>query len=219
MGIIVYTLAAIIGLFSLVAGVWRLASNRYALPCPAWLSWFVEMDNPCIKTYRAATIIDHLSVGWGMAVLDVGCGPGRLTIPLAKKVGDQGEVVALDIQSGMIRRAEEKAIAENLNNIHFIQAAIGNAKLQKNHFDQALLVTVLGEIPHKAEVLAAIYAALKPGGVLSVTEIIFDPHYQSRQSVTQSAISVGFQVNAFFGNRMAYTLNFIKPISVTKSFN
>jgi len=37
----------------------------------------------------------------GMAVLDAGCGPGRLAIPIARQVGPQGEVVAMDIQAGM----------------------------------------------------------------------------------------------------------------------
>ena len=72
---------------NLGAVVWRLASGRRSIPCPAWLSWMVELDNPFTKTNRAATIVERLDLQPGMAVLDVGCGPGRLTIPIATKVG------------------------------------------------------------------------------------------------------------------------------------
>ena len=75
----------------------------------------------------------------------------------------------------------------------------------------SLLVTVLGEIPDRKAVLAEIFDSLKPDGILSVTEVIADPHFQRRESVTSAAKSVGFVEGAFFGNRIAYTINFEKP--------
>lgn len=105
---------ALLVLLPLIFFVWRLASRRHTLPCPAWLRWLVELDNPFTQTNRARVIIDHLDLQPGMKVLDVGCGPGRLTIPLAQKVGPQGQVVAIDIQPGMLRRAQEKAEAAHL---------------------------------------------------------------------------------------------------------
>jgi cyanophycinase-like exopeptidase len=53
---------------------------------------------------------------------------------------------------------------------------------------------------------------LKPGGLLSVTEVIFDPHFQSRQTVARLARSAGFRETASRGNRIAFTLNFEKPV-------
>src|SRR5262249_48157085 len=112
-----------------------------------------------------------------MAVLDAGCGPGRVAIPIARQVGPRGEVVAMDIQAGMLQRAREKAAAANLANIRFLEGGLGEGKLGRNRFDRSVLVTVLGEIPDREAALREIFDALKPGGMLSVTEIIFDPHF------------------------------------------
>jgi ubiquinone/menaquinone biosynthesis C-methylase UbiE len=142
-----------------------------------------------------------------MQVLDVGCGPGRLAIPIAGQVGPQGNVLAMDIQPGMLRRAQKKAQAANLGNIQFLQAGAGEGRLERGRYDRALLVTVLGEIPDRQAALKEIYEALKPGGVLSVTEIMLDPHYQSREKILRLAGPVGFREAGFFGNRLAFTLN------------
>lgn len=202
---------SIIAFFVLIWIMWRLFSRRCSLPCPTWLGWLVEMDNPFTKVNQAATIIQHLDLQPGMTVLDVGCGPGRLTIPVANKVGSNGEVVAMDIQSGMLRRTEEKAQAAGLTNIKFFLGGVGEKKLEHDKFDRALLVTVLGEIPNRKIALKEIFDALKPGGILSITEIIFDPHFQRRNTVLRLTNSVGFREKKLFGNCIAFTLNLEKP--------
>jgi SAM-dependent methyltransferase len=216
MATIVYIIFGLVGVIALVAAGWRLASRRYTLPCPVWLRWFVEFDNPFTGTDRADVIVRHLDLQPGMKVLDIGCGPGRLTIPIARQVGPQGEVVAIDLQPGMLRRARQKAQAAGLNNVRFLQAGVGagaagDGILQAGRADRALLVTVLGEIPNREAALKEIFNALKPGGILSVSEVIFDPHYQSRGTVVRLAGAVGFREKAFFGNRAAFTLNLEKP--------
>lgn len=207
----VYILLGLIGVIILIAITWRFASRRHALPCPVWLRWLVELDNPFARISRAAIITEHLDLQPGMAVLDAGCGPGRVTIPVAQKVGKQGKVVAVDIQPGMLQRAREKARQANISDIQFVQAGLGEGKLGNGQFDRALLVTVLGEIPDWEAALKEIFDALKPGGILSVTEIIFDPHFQGRNSVARYAATAGFREKDFYGNRIAFTLNLEKP--------
>jgi len=208
-----YVLLVLLGAIVVVAIIWRVASRGRSVPCPAWLGWLVELDNPFTKTNRAAVIVERLDLQVGMAVLDVGCGPGRLTIPIARKVGPRGEVVAMDMQGPMLQRAQDKAQAASLTNIQFLRAGAGEGKLGRNRFDRALLVTVLGEIPDRQAALREIFAALKLGGILSVTEVIFVPHFQSRQTVARLACSVGFREKACHGNRIAFTFNFEKPAS------
>ena len=196
----------------LIAIIWRLASNRRSLPCPVWLRWLVELDNPFTKTNRAAFIVETLALSSGMKVLDAGCGPGRLTVPLAQRVGPNGQVVALDIQPGMLERAKAKAASAGCTNVSYIAAAIGEGALPKNNFDRVVLVTVLGEIPNRAAAFAELFGTLKPGGILAVVEVIFDPHFQSRNAVLKLAESSGFRACAFFGRSLAYVVHLERPV-------
>src|SRR6185436_13813311 len=164
-----YFFLGLVGIVVVVSLAWRFGSRRYTLPCPAWLRWMVELDNPFAKTNRAEEIVRHLELRPGMTVLDIGCGPGRVAIPVARQVGPQGRVVAIDLQPGMLSRAQEKARAADVSNIRFIQAGVGNGRLDVPQADRVLLVTVLGEIPNREAALKEIFGALKPGGILSVT--------------------------------------------------
>src|SRR5262245_58497097 len=132
---LLYIVLGVVGFILLGWIVWRSASRRSSLPCPAWLGWMVELDNPFARSVRASTVVKRLDIEPGMKVLDVGCGPGRLTIPLAQQVGPHGEVLATDIQPAMLRRAQAKGQAAGLNNIRFLQAGAGEGKLERSRFD------------------------------------------------------------------------------------
>lgn len=200
-----------VGVAIAALAVWQIASRRYALPCPVWLAWLVELDNPFARENRAATIIGHLALQSGMQVLDAGCGPGRLSLPIAQKVLPGGQVVAIDLQAGMLDRTRAKAEAAGTTNIQFLRGALGQGHLPAERFDRAVMVTVLGEIPDRAAAMRELFAALKPGGILSVTETLFDPHYVSRSSALELGVAAGFRRRALFGNALAYTLHLERP--------
>jgi ubiquinone/menaquinone biosynthesis C-methylase UbiE len=195
----------LVALTALGAIVWRVASRRQSLPCPSWLGWFVELDNPFTKINRAHAIVRSLDLRPGMHVLDVGCGPGRITLPIAEAV-QPGEVVAMDIQPGMLARVRDRAQAAQVENVRLLEAGAGEGKLGRAQFDRAVLVTVLGEIPNQAAAMREVFDALKPGGMLSVTEVVFDPHFQTRRTVRRLSAAAGFREKQFLGGALAYTL-------------
>ncbi len=205
--------AALVLLLVGISFWWRYASRRRSLPCPAWLAWLLE--NPVTDRLTGGhPPLEILALKQGMRVIDVGCGPGRLTIPVARQVGPQGEVVALDMQPEMLRKLEKRIAASGLSNIRTILGGIGQAEIGRDVFDLALLVTVLGEIPDREAALREIYASLKPGGILSVTEIFPDPHYQTRDTVRTLGQGAGFRLDREHGSVRSFTMNFVKPISI-----
>ena len=186
---------------------WRQLSRRRSVPCPVWMVPLLE--NPYVRSVAGASILlERAHVDRGMRILDVGCGPGRLAVPAAERVGPQGEVLGVDIQPGMLSELESRARACGLTNVRTLQAAVGQGRIGVGAFDRALLVTVLGGIPDRVAALRDIQAALRPNGLLSITEVFPDPHYQARSKVLALAEQAGLEFEEAFGNRVAFTLNF-----------
>ena len=192
---------------------WRLASRRTVLPCPAALSLLVEMENPLARVTRSECVIAQLGLGRGARVADIGCGPGRVSLPLAQTVGPEGEVFAVDLQEAMLAKVNARARDRNIANIRLWPADARAPGLPAGSLDGAVAVMSLGEIPDLPVVFAAVHASLKPGGRFLVAESLFDPHFINRKKLTALAVAAGFTESHAVGNRLAYTIVFIRPMS------
>nr|MBW4623859.1 class I SAM-dependent methyltransferase [Cyanosarcina radialis HA8281-LM2] len=126
-------------------------------------------------------------------------------------ISPNGAVVALDGQPAMLEEVKKRMAAKQLTNVRTLLSRIDRDELERDSFDRALLVAVLGEIPDREAALRHIFAALKSGGLLSITEVIPDPHYQPKSLVCHLAEAAGFQFDSQYGNWLAFTLNFKKP--------
>lgn len=189
--------------------LWRWASRYRSLPCPTWLAGGLEsslMD----KIAGTQVTLDRLGLQPGQRVLEVGPGPGRLLIPAARRVLPGGEVVGLDIQPGMLERLKARAAQAGVTNLTTILGDAEQPNVPPERFDVIYLCTVLGEIPDREAALRQCYRALKPGGLLSITEIFPDPHYQSRATVQRLAEAAGFRLREMYGRWYFFTANFIK---------
>lgn len=161
-------------------------------PCPASNAWVLENR---FARWHARRIIGHLDIRKGMRVLDVGCGVGRFTLPLAASVGADGEVVALDLQFEMLERLKDNAAAAGVSNIITVEGGAGEGKLPSEKFDRVLMASVLGEIPpnKRAEALRETRQVLEPDGILYVVEVArFDPDYLAVQIVEELVSECGF---------------------------
>jgi SAM-dependent methyltransferase len=192
----------------------RWVSRVRHLPCPFWLAWMLE--NPVVEAIRGTRItLEHVGVRPGERCLDVGAGPGRLTIPAARLVGAQGSVVALDTQPEMLDRLRQRLEQEGLANVTLVEGDIALASCLASEtasFDRAWMVTVLGEIPYREVALRNLFRLLKPGATLSITEFLPDPHFQRRGTVLALCRDAGFVPGDYNGAAVAFTQNFTKPL-------
>ena len=132
-------------------------------------------------------------------------------MPAARRVLPGGEVVGIDIQPGMVERLKERTKAANITNLTAILGDATQPIVPEASFDLAFLVTTLGEIPDRAAALTQCFRALKSGGVLSISEMLPDPHYQSKATVKRLAEAAGFQLQSVEGGMWLFTANFVKP--------
>lgn len=194
-------LIAALGLALVYVGS-RLSSR----PCSSWLAWLVAMENPFFRNNNAKTIISQAGIREGMRALDFGCGPGRLTIPLARAVGPSGLVTACDIQQKMLEKVEGKARTNNLSNIRTLRRDGDALEMIDEQFDRIFLVNVLGEIHDRQGLLRKLHPLLKPDGLLCVTEVVADPDFKSCETVRRLCAAAGFAERASHGGRFAYTV-------------
>ncbi len=155
-------------------------------------------------------IVERAGVRPGQRVLDLGCGPGVFTTEAARRVGPDGEVIAVDVQPGMLELARRRVHQAGLSNVTFRQADACDLPLPTESVDRALLVTVLPEIPNGRQALAELYRVLTPAGRLSITEEFIDPDYLFPSETIQRVQSAGFRLEQFYGNAWRYTANFVK---------
>ncbi len=116
------------------------------------------------------TLLKALNVQPGQVVCDMGCGNGFYTLQLAKLVGEQGKVLAVDIQPEMLHMLSERAREAGITNIVPVTGTQVDPRLEPGSVDLILLVDVYHEFSHPAQMLAAMRTALKPGGRIALAE-------------------------------------------------
>ena len=196
-----------------LAVVWhttvRVVRYFYKFPMPHQLANLI--DNPMRRKIQPPGImpIRH-GIEPGMMVLEVGPGNGTYTMETASWVGDDGGVIAIDIEASAIERVEARAQAEGLKNIQARVADVINLPFEDKTFDAITMMSVLGELPSPQLALMEFYRVLKPAGLLSFSELLLDPDYPLVRTVIALATDAGFRLKKREGNFFSYTLVFEK---------
>jgi len=155
--------------------------NHKTHVCPWWL--IHTFDNPLRKLFQNGETMLRPWIESGQTAIDLGCGIGYFTIPIARLIGPQGKVYAVDLQQEMLqglqRRAEKAGVAER---IQTIQATPEDINLH-TQADFILAFWMLHEVPDQLAFLKQIHGLLTAGSKLLLTEPKF---HVSRKAFAKS---------------------------------
>jgi ubiquinone/menaquinone biosynthesis C-methylase UbiE len=128
------------------------------------------LENPeRIAGLQVDRVVKALGVKPGMRIADVGAGTGVFSLPFAKAVGPGGKVYAIDVDSGLLAIAKEKASGAGLANIDTIVAGPTDPKVPEP-VDILFICDTMHHLPNQAEYVKQFAKLLKPGGRVAVID-------------------------------------------------
>ena len=136
--------------------------------CPLWLAH--SLDNPIRRLIHNPEKILGGYIDQGQTVLDIGCGPGTFTIAMAKMVGENGKVIAVDVQDEMLQTVRRKAAKDGLDSRIITHKSGPDGIVISEKVDFALAFYMVHEVPDAQALLNEIFNLLKPKGKLLIVE-------------------------------------------------
>jgi len=187
----------------------RVIRYFYKFPMPEFLASLI--DNPLRRKIQPPSEmpIRH-GIESGMTVLEVGPGNGRYTVEIARRVGNTGNVITVDIEPKMIERVTRRAQAEMITNLEAKVANVYDLPFDDGAFDAICMIAVISEIPEPERAMLEFYRVLSPSGTLAFSELLTDPDYPLAQTLVHQASQANFRLKKKLGNFFAYTLIFEK---------
>jgi SAM-dependent methyltransferase len=111
----------------------------------------------------------------GMRVLDIGCGPGAVSLIAAELVGETGLVLGIDASSDMLEVAQSRVQAAGLTHVSFLAADLRTLTMDQS-FDALIGRFILMHLPEPASVLRHLLPGVNPGGIVAFQEYELSSH-------------------------------------------
>jgi ubiquinone/menaquinone biosynthesis C-methylase UbiE len=170
-------------------------------------------------------MLEQLKVEPNMTVCDMGCGDGYYTVELARRVGPEGKVLAVDIQPEMLQELSRRCERLDIKNVDMVLGLPHDPKLPDGKVDLILMVDVYHEFSNPVEMLEAMRRSLKPGGRIALVEFraedptvpIKPEHKMTKKQILKEYKANGFKLVSQYDKLPWQHLMFLSPGSDSES--
>jgi tRNA A58 N-methylase Trm61 len=163
--------------------------------CPWWLGYVIA--SPLRRLLHDPAKIAGAYVRRGMTVLEPGPGMGFFTLELARRVGPNGRVIAVDVQPRMIaalkRRAGKAGLSDRIDARLASENSMGIEDVC-GKVDFTLAIAVVHEMPSARNLFTEAATAMKPGGTFFLAEPSGHVKKEMFEGELQAADEAGFSV-------------------------
>ena len=163
--------------------------------CPWWIGYLLVSPVRRLFEKPEEVLAPHLKSG--VTAMDVGCGMGYFSLPMARFVGPSGRIVCVDLQERMLRslrrRASRAGLSDRIETRACSASSLGVQDLE-GKVDFALTFAVVHEVPDAAGLLAQIHDVLVPGGRLLIAEPRGHVSKQALEETAAAAEKAGLSI-------------------------
>ncbi len=117
---------------------------------------------------------ERIKIQTGWKCLDVGSGPGFVSMDLLKLVGDEGEVTALEPSEFYLNYFKDVCLKKNLKNVKFLHGKLEDVNPEKEYYDLIYLRWVIDFVPDPENFLIKLLGALKKGGLIAIQDYAYE---------------------------------------------
>jgi SAM-dependent methyltransferase len=128
------------------------------------------------KVWQGVTenLFDRIKVQKGWKCLDVGAGPGFVAIDILKRIGDKGEITALEPSEYFLNHFKNETARHAWPNVKFVNGTVSRAFLPENYYDLVFVRWVISIVPFPQIFLNRLVSSLAPGGIIAIQDYAYE---------------------------------------------
>lgn len=159
----------------------------------------INSFNPVARAYSKSvapyrfsqflTLVYELKFRGSEKVLDIGTGPGELSMQIAAQLTNGGYLKGIDLSGNMVRLARKTAASHKQSNVHFETGDALNLNFDDDTFDVVVSSNAFPWVPDRIKFLHEVYRVLKPGGQFGLVALSNNCYKEFGSAFKKAAIN------------------------------